>query len=1129
MKIIFSILMSFALLPNLFAQDYYYYENRLISLEQRSDKVAFVLKSDLPLRELTLDNIKRILQPGDELKQVQGDVYQIKINDAGAQRISSYINVLSLRSQSIKLVTPVYYGESKTVSQIPADEFVVKLRSINDKVVLDQLNTLNNAYIIGNVGDERGFLIKTFDDNDKNALAMSDVYYRTGIFESAEPNFYYPDFCLLHLTPNDPLYSFQWALNNTGQLVSTGSNIMGDSASIRGIPGSDMDVNTAWDFTTGTSIKIGIVDTGIDSTHPDLRANILFPGFDGNWNRYGVPRDSGSHGTACAGIAAAKGNNTLGVAGGSFNSSVTSYKIFDANGGATTVAIGRAIDTAWKNGMDVLSNSWGGGTPSTTITDPINRASTNGRGGLGCIVLFSSGNAGRNPVEFPSYLASVVCVGSSTTHDQKKAPGTGNQFWWGGNYGEDANGDIDVVAPTVCYTTDVQGSGGYDPTDYNAVFNGTSCSCPNAAGVAALILSVNTSQSGALVKERLMRGCDKIDNTDYSTTKTYGKWNAYFGYGRVNAYNSVRMAAGVDVTPPSINHLNARSTQSTYPVSLTANILDQDGSSIPTTGNNQPKIFYRTNKNDAGWSAFDSANAISAVSNTFTFKIPGFGWETEVQYYIKAYDNTGNNTTFPLHAPNDFWLCYYKIGSLTTYTDKVPSFALPTTGTAQSTPIVVPSFDILDLTVRIYLRHTSVSDFNLGVFGPQTSSSQNRKCLFSKNGGTGDNITGASVNDTNTNFWRNGTPPYTNGNFKGDYIFRGYNGTNASGNWRINCYDDVSGNGGTADSIRLTFLRTTGTTSSCVQLNNPADSVADFGNVTFPSIDTIDFYVKNDGNANLTIASPTFTGFYAVKYSLLAGWPTTIAPNDSGLFRIRMNTAAEADVVTKRNEETITDGAAAENALLELTTNDPSKPTFKISLQSNPPLPVELASFTSITERNSVRLNWSTSYETNNSGFDIERRTIEGKEWTKAGSITGNGTTTEIKSYSFVDNNLQTGKYNYRLKQIDYNGNFEYYNLSDEVIVGIPGKFDLSQNYPNPFNPATKINYDIPVDSKVMLSIYDITGREITKLVNEIQPAGYYTVQFNGVNISSGVYFYRVISEGNGQQFVMTKRMVLVK
>ncbi len=192
------------------------------------------------------------------------------------------------------------------------------------------------------------------------------------------------------------------------------------------------------------------------------------------------------------------------------------------------------------------------------------------------------------------------------------------------------------------------------------------------------------------------------------------------------------------------------------------------------------------------------------------------------------------------------------------------------------------------------------------------------------------------------------------------------------------------------------------------------------------------------------------------------------------------------------------------------------------------PLPVELSSFTSSVNGRNVSLNWTTATETNNSGFDIERSSVNG-EWTKIGFVNGNGTTSSQKNYTFSDRDLTTGKYNYRLKQIDFNGEFTFFNLSGEVNIGLPVKFSLSQNYPNPFNPSTKINYDLPVDGKVSITLYDISGREISELVNEIKTAGYYTVNFNGSNLSSGTYFYRIVSEGNGQSFVSTKKMMLLK
>ncbi len=188
------------------------------------------------------------------------------------------------------------------------------------------------------------------------------------------------------------------------------------------------------------------------------------------------------------------------------------------------------------------------------------------------------------------------------------------------------------------------------------------------------------------------------------------------------------------------------------------------------------------------------------------------------------------------------------------------------------------------------------------------------------------------------------------------------------------------------------------------------------------------------------------------------------------------------------------------------------------------PLPVELISFTASTDGQNVNLKWSTAEELNNKGFDIERSSF-GSGWQKIGFVDGQGTINTAAQYSFRDNGLNTGSYSYRLKQIDYNGNYKYYSLGNEVVIGVPVKFSLAQNYPNPFNPETKINYELPKNGFVNLKIYDMTGREVMQLVNNVQEAGYYSVKFNGLSLSSGIYFYRLTSEN----FIAVKKMVLVK
>jgi len=188
-------------------------------------------------------------------------------------------------------------------------------------------------------------------------------------------------------------------------------------------------------------------------------------------------------------------------------------------------------------------------------------------------------------------------------------------------------------------------------------------------------------------------------------------------------------------------------------------------------------------------------------------------------------------------------------------------------------------------------------------------------------------------------------------------------------------------------------------------------------------------------------------------------------------------------------------------------------------------VPVELISFTATANINEVTLNWSTATETNNSGFEILRFTQnENNDWNKIGFVPGHGTTTETQHYSFTDNDVKPGKYQYKLKQIDYDGTFEYSQIV-EVEIPFVNEFSLSQNYPNPFNPSTVISYRLPVIGFVTLKVYDILGREVATLVNEEKPAGEYEVEFDGSNLPSGVYLYRLTAG----EFRDTKKLLLLK
>ena len=188
---------------------------------------------------------------------------------------------------------------------------------------------------------------------------------------------------------------------------------------------------------------------------------------------------------------------------------------------------------------------------------------------------------------------------------------------------------------------------------------------------------------------------------------------------------------------------------------------------------------------------------------------------------------------------------------------------------------------------------------------------------------------------------------------------------------------------------------------------------------------------------------------------------------------------------------------------------------------------VELISFIASVSGNDVVLNWVTVTETNNSGFEVERSKIANDinqtGWKRIGIVEGNGTTTEIQNYSFTDK-PEPGKYRYRLKQVDYDGSFEYSNVI-EVEVGAPQQFSLYQNYPNPFNPVTNIKYSVPQFLNVVIKVFDVLGKEVVILVNEGKFAGTYELNWNAANLPSGVYLYQL----KAADFVQTRKMILLR
>lgn len=190
----------------------------------------------------------------------------------------------------------------------------------------------------------------------------------------------------------------------------------------------------------------------------------------------------------------------------------------------------------------------------------------------------------------------------------------------------------------------------------------------------------------------------------------------------------------------------------------------------------------------------------------------------------------------------------------------------------------------------------------------------------------------------------------------------------------------------------------------------------------------------------------------------------------------------------------------------------------------NGALPVELSLFTAALNKSEIKLFWKTETEVDNFGFDVERKINDG-EWKKIKFIEGHGNSNSPKEYNYIDKDLFAGgsRFQYRLKQIDTDGNFEYSDLVEVEVV--PNKYELSQNYPNPFNPSTTIRFSLPKQTHLKLNLYNMLGELVEKIAEGIYETGYHKVTFNASNLSSGTYVYRLESS----EYVQVKKLILLK
>ena len=524
------------------------YGQEVIEYNNKAGKVTFTISADEYYSEGNVNDIQRIVnaEKGNFIRiSANSGILKQDVSGSFSSRKSS----ISSRNPSLKIEPVLIYKDG--VRQIVKGQINVKIKSgVDISSIIKQWDFL----VKQNEFDKNIYLLSSSIYNTQEIFNIVNILQKDNNIIFAEPNF----IRLLNPNTSDPYFSSQWAIKQNN--------------------GIDLKIEKAWNITRGEGVRVAVLDEGVDLNHTDLKANLLL-GYDATGNNSkGAPNyhTDDAHGTSCAGIIAAEANNNIGITGIAYDAKIFPIRIAYSNGIPLGIRgrgwitsneiIGNAINWTWQKGADVLSNSWGGGSPSFIISEAINNALTKGRNGKGCVVVFATGNY-NTEVSYPANSnADIITVGAISPCGERKSPSSCDTEKWGSNYGR----ELDVMAPGVLIaTTDLQGDNGYNPKvfihreaggtkltsdfsdkDYTNCFNGTSSACPHVAGVAALILSVNPDLTAKQVADIIEQTAQKVGGYNYQNTyaRPNGTWNNEMGYGLVDAYKALQKAtiAGPD-------------------------------------------------------------------------------------------------------------------------------------------------------------------------------------------------------------------------------------------------------------------------------------------------------------------------------------------------------------------------------------------------------------------------------------------------------------------------------------------------------------------------------------------------------------------------------------------------------
>jgi hypothetical protein len=484
---------------------FYYYNGEKIPLKVVPEKMLITfteqLESDQMAKSLTnIDKENFFINQGTSLKSdlPPSKFLLVNLYSQASNRLAGKSLEITEDPQ-IASVSEVFENVEKGSYLALTNQLFVKLKD-GDKI--DKIKDLLDSYGVIDQEDYMNglYLLTLKDNNEQDALEVANALYESGKVEFADPNFFRKLFSF-SLTPNDPYFPYEWHI-------------------------PVIQADQAWCWTTGSAVKLGVIDVGINTSHPDLAAHV-----GGTYDPTGQPLGVDSHGTLCAGAALGIGNNGIGVAGVAFNAQLYAIRIGYNNTGDPNNNSFYSIDSwqvgaynyASSNGVAIASCSFSLGSHSSSLDSAISSFATSGRGGLGGVIFAATGNNGNTSIGYPATHSDVIAVGATDQSDNVASFS---------NYGP----KVDLTAPGVFIATTT-----YDGS-YTTNFSGTSAATPITAACAALILANNPSLTRAQVLGGLGTYADKVGLNPYiggspSGGYPYGSKNQYMGYGRVNIYN----------------------------------------------------------------------------------------------------------------------------------------------------------------------------------------------------------------------------------------------------------------------------------------------------------------------------------------------------------------------------------------------------------------------------------------------------------------------------------------------------------------------------------------------------------------------------------------------------------------